>query len=142
VLDSRLRLPPDSRLARSARRAPVVVLCRTADPARLRALEDRGVGVLEVPGRGTRVALPAALRVMRRLGIWSVMVEGGGEVLGTFLREGLFDRVDLFRAPLLLGGRGSRAAFAGPDPLRIGDAVRLRPDPRSGGPGHEVWYPR
>jgi riboflavin biosynthesis pyrimidine reductase len=68
------------------------------------------------------------------------MVEGGASVLGAFLHERLFDEVALFRAPLILGGRGSLPAFGGPEPRRLSDAVRLRP----GGPApglFELWYP-
>ena len=89
-----------------------------------------------------RVPLRAALRRLRQRGLWSVMVEGGGEVLGAFLHERLFDQLALFRAPLLLGGRGSRPAFGGPDPKRIGDALRLRPGLPPNGAPYELWYPR
>jgi diaminohydroxyphosphoribosylaminopyrimidine deaminase/5-amino-6-(5-phosphoribosylamino)uracil reductase len=105
----------------------VLVLTVRPDARRRRALEARGVVVVEVGGRGGRVSLPHALRALRRFEIASVMVEGGGEVLGAFLRAGLFDKVTLFRAPALLGGRGSRSAFAGPDPERVSQAVRLEP---------------
>lgn len=142
VLDSRLRLPLTARLVNGARRSPVLVLCRQAATARRRALEARGVTVVEIRGGGSRVPLAAALRALRRRGIWSVMVEGGGEVLGSFLRSGLFDRLVLFRAPLLLGGRGSRPAFGGADPKRISDALRLRREASPRGAGYEVWYPR
>jgi len=60
-----------------------------------------------------------------------VMVEGGSEVLGSFLAARLVDEVALFRAPLLLGGRGSLAAFGGPDPSDIKDALRLEPIPET-----------
>jgi riboflavin biosynthesis pyrimidine reductase len=71
------------------------------------------------------------------------MVEGGGELQGSFLAEGLFDQVALFRGPLLLGGRGSRAAFAGPDPRSLRQAVRLRPAADGDSPSpFELWYPR
>ncbi len=140
VLDSRLRLPVTSRLARTARRAPVWVLCCRADRRRRRALEGAGVVVVEVGGRAGRVPLRRALRLLRRRGIWSLMVEGGGEVLGAFLQERLFDQLALFRAPLLLGGRGSRPAFGGPDPRRIADALRLRPGVPPKGAPYELWY--
>jgi len=39
------------------------------------------------------------------------------------------DEVALFRAPLLLGGRGSLGAFGGSDPRDVGDALRLEPVP-------------
>ena len=73
------------------------------------------------------------------------MVEGGGEVLGSFLSARLVDEVALFRAPLLLGGRGSRPAFGGEDPKRIEQALRLRPSvpgpPAAPRPLLELWSP-
>ena len=125
VFDSRLRLPLDSRLARSARRWPVWVVTRAGDSRRRAALEKKGVIVLDVSGPGGRVPLVPALRVLRRRGLWSLMVEGGSELLGSFLATRAFDQVALFRAPLLLGGKGSLPAFGGPDPRRVAAAVRM-----------------
>lgn len=127
VLDTRLRLPLTSRLVRSAGpRTPLVVLCgRSARLARRRSLESKGVSVVEVARAGGRVEPRAALAALRRLGITSVMVEGGSEVLGSFLRARLVDEVALFRAPVLLGGRGSLAAFGGPDPREVAESLRL-----------------
>jgi diaminohydroxyphosphoribosylaminopyrimidine deaminase/5-amino-6-(5-phosphoribosylamino)uracil reductase len=127
VFDSALRLPLDSRLARSARRWPVWVVTRSRDARRRAALERMGVVVVEVPGRGGMVPVLPALRALRRLGLWSVMVEGGSALLGSFLAARAFDQVALFRAPLLLGGRGSLPAFGGPDPRTIAAAVRMSP---------------
>jgi diaminohydroxyphosphoribosylaminopyrimidine deaminase/5-amino-6-(5-phosphoribosylamino)uracil reductase len=130
VLDTRLRLPPRSRLARSATaRAPVVVLtARPAPAARRRALEALGVTVVELPAK-RRLPPARALVALFARGITSVMVEGGAEVLGSFLHARLVDEVALFRAPLLLGGRGSLGAFGGEDPLEIAEALRLEPAP-------------
>jgi diaminohydroxyphosphoribosylaminopyrimidine deaminase/5-amino-6-(5-phosphoribosylamino)uracil reductase len=96
----------------------------------------------------------AALRELFARGLRSLMVEGGSELLGAFLAERLFDRVALFRAPMLLGGRNSRPAFGGPDPGRLSEAVRVtrtspllrgraapevRPLPEPG-QACELWY--
>jgi diaminohydroxyphosphoribosylaminopyrimidine deaminase/5-amino-6-(5-phosphoribosylamino)uracil reductase len=148
VLDTRLRLPPRSRLARSASlRTPVVVLTAAPAPsARRRALEARGVSVVEVAAG--RVTPARALAALYARGVTSVMVEGGSEVLGSFLAARLVDEVALFRAPLLLGGRGSLGAFGGPDPKGIRDALRLEPVadatrlPRLASPLFERWRPR
>ncbi|MFI5182815.1 MAG: bifunctional diaminohydroxyphosphoribosylaminopyrimidine deaminase/5-amino-6-(5-phosphoribosylamino)uracil reductase RibD [Vicinamibacteria bacterium] len=139
VLDSSLRLPLSSRLVASAPLSPVWVVTGKRGRPQQERLEARGVAVLNVPTIRGRVALPSALRVLRERGLWSLMVEGGSEVLGSFLREELFDEVALFRAPVLLGGRRSVPAFGGPDPLRIGDAVTLKPGPVR--KTHEIWYP-
>src|SRR5438445_3617914 len=124
VFDSRLRIALGSRLVRSARGAPVWIV--TTEAARGHAaLERRGVRVLAGPARDGHVDLDWALTALRDAGLWSLMVEGGSELLGALLAARLFDQVALFRAPLLLGGRGSRPAFGGPDPARLADAVAL-----------------
>jgi diaminohydroxyphosphoribosylaminopyrimidine deaminase/5-amino-6-(5-phosphoribosylamino)uracil reductase len=149
VLDSRLRLPTSSRLARTATpRTPVLALACAPDPARRGELEAAGVEVVVVAGEGGRVSLPATVEALRARGVTSLMVEGGGEVLGSFLAARLVDQVALFRAPLLLGGRGSRPAFGGPDPIGVRDALRLEPAPA--GPPFawpepllfELWRPK
>ena len=141
VLDSDLRLPPRSRLARSASESPVLVLCSTDDARRRRALEACGVRVLRGPRRGGGVSLSWVLRTLGAEGLTSLMVEGGSEVLGEFLRARLVDKVALYRAGLLLGGRGSRPAFGGPDPARLADALSLvRADQAADAPC-EYWYP-
>jgi len=155
VLDSGLRLPARSRLVRSARSAaPVLLLTTSRDPRRRRRLERHGVNVLVVPGGPGRVSLPKALDALWERGVRSLMVEGGSEVLGSFLSARLVDQVALFRAPLLLGGRGSHPALGGPDPKSVAEALRLVPTsplvrkasaaafpwprPRL----FELWYPR
>ena len=114
---------------------------------RRRALEGAGVGVQPVRSDGGRVSVDSAVEALGARGMASVMVEGGSEVLGSFLAARLVDQVALFRAPLLLGGRGSRPAFGGPDPAEIGDALRLAPAldpsfPWPWPPRFELWAPR
>jgi diaminohydroxyphosphoribosylaminopyrimidine deaminase/5-amino-6-(5-phosphoribosylamino)uracil reductase len=148
VFDSALRLPPGSRLARSARRSPVWVLTRSDDGRRRARLERLGVVVIRIAGREAAVPVPPALRALRARGIWSVMVEGGSELLGSFLAARAVDQVALFRAPLILGGRDGLPAFGGPDPRSLAAALRMRPvaDPVLP-PGVttdlvEIWRPR
>jgi diaminohydroxyphosphoribosylaminopyrimidine deaminase/5-amino-6-(5-phosphoribosylamino)uracil reductase len=151
VFDTRLRLPPTSRLARSARRAPVIVLARRAGARGRARLERLGVTVILVEGGGGRVPVAGALRALHAHGLRSLMVEGGSELLGSFVAEGLYDQLALFRAPRLLGGRGALPAFGGPDRARLADAARLglRPPPEptpaaaaGAGPAYELWYRR
>jgi diaminohydroxyphosphoribosylaminopyrimidine deaminase/5-amino-6-(5-phosphoribosylamino)uracil reductase len=151
VLDSRLRLPAASRLARTASaRAPVVVVTTAAAARSPQAgvLAARGVDVLAVAADGSgRVRLDGAVAALRAGGLTSLMVEGGSEVLGAFLRARLVDEVALFRAPLLLGGRGGRPAFGGEDPGEIAEALRVVPVPLDGfpwpwPPQFELWRPK
>ena len=55
---------------------------------------------------GGRLPLGRVLRVLRECGLGSVMVEGGGRLIGDFLRSGLWDRAAINAAPFWLGGCG------------------------------------
>ncbi|HZV84956.1 MAG TPA: RibD family protein [Brevundimonas sp.] len=104
VLDSRQRLDPGSKLVRSARVSPVIVVTvQLPAPALVRA----GVDVVQVhAGRDGRPSLNHTLMALRGKGLISVLVEGGGEVASTFLRADAVDRIEWFRAPVLLGAEG------------------------------------
>ena len=126
VLDSHLRLPRSSRLVKSARRNPLILIGGDSGEPRRRGLEASGVDVILVPTPGGRVSLAAALGGLFDRGLTSLMVEGGSEVMGSFVREQLFDELVIFRAPLILGGRGSRAVVGGRNPRTLSEGVKVR----------------
>ncbi len=122
VLDSRLRIPRDSQVVKSGR---CIVACTTrASAARKARLERAGVRVLSF--RGKRVPLRALLKRLAKEEIISLMVEGGGEVLGSFFDLHLVDRVCWFLSPIILGSTRSRVAVAGIGVARLDQACRLR----------------
>ncbi len=105
VLDSRLRIPPASRLVATAGEAPLVVATVSEDAGRTGALTRAGARIwLFEPGPDGRVPPGALLRRLAGEGALEVLVEGGATAASSFLREGLVDRVALGIAPLLLGG--------------------------------------
>ena len=127
VLDARLRTPPAARLLRDGAGGETLVLTRPgASAARRRRLEQAGALVVEVPARGGRIELPKALAELGRRGITSVLVEGGSEVLGSALDQGVGDRAVLYVAGTILGGRAARPVFGGKGARRLRQAVRLK----------------
>jgi diaminohydroxyphosphoribosylaminopyrimidine deaminase/5-amino-6-(5-phosphoribosylamino)uracil reductase len=109
VLDSRQRLPETLKLAVTARATPTLVVSIAPPEPRL---EAAGVKVLQVKAAGDRPDLHHALERLADEGVARLMVEGGGQVAASFLRCGLVDRIEWFRAPLLLGGEGRPAVGA------------------------------
>lgn len=103
VYDSRLRLSPDSQLAQSANDTPVIVFSSEKSP---KALKDLGIQVFPVPSNDAGLDLNESLLVLGKLGVKSLLVEGGGTLAASFLRDGLIDRIHWFRAPVILGGDG------------------------------------
>ena len=126
VLDGRLRLPPSSRLARTAREVPTWVVARAGvDAKRRAALERSGVEVLTVAmSPGERIDLGLALAALATRGLTRVLVEGGSELAAALLRARLVDRLVWFQAPLLIGGDGL-AAIGALEADALADCVRL-----------------
>ncbi len=104
VLDGGARLAPDSRLARSCDTAPLwIAVAENAEPARCRALEAAGARVLRLPQGSGGLSLEALLVEVDRAGLDGLLVEGGAQVLRSFLEAGLADRLHVGIAPLWLG---------------------------------------
>lgn len=128
VLDSSLRLPLSARLLAPALDAgPVLVIgcAERATAERRRELEDAGAEVWLTPAdeRG-RVALPAALAVLVEKDVKRLLVEGGAQVLTSFVRSRLADRAEIEIAPLWLGGDAT-PAFADLGVAELLQAQRL-----------------
>ena len=115
VLDSRLRTPPTAKLAH----AGTLILTAVAPSAVGSAMVE------QVEAKDGRPAVAAALAAIRRRGAASVLIEGGGQVAASFLRAGLVDRLEWFRAPILLGGEG-RPGVAALALTQLADAPRFR----------------
>ena len=125
LADTRLRVPLSSKLFRGTG-GPTWVLCAPSAPAaRRRELERRGAVPIPTPLRRGRLDLRAALRELARRGLTELLVEGGGEIAASLIREDLVDELHWFAAPRLLGA-DARAAV-GPLGLRLlRDAPTLR----------------
>jgi len=110
VLDSRQRLSPDCKLVKTARETPTYIVATTApDPTLVAA----GVRVLQVPAVGEdRPELKIVSQIIANEGFSSIFVEGGGQVAASFLRCGLVDAIEWFRAPILIGAEGRPAIGA------------------------------
>ncbi|SMH52511.1 bifunctional diaminohydroxyphosphoribosylaminopyrimidine deaminase/5-amino-6-(5-phosphoribosylamino)uracil reductase RibD [Azospirillum agricola] len=111
VLDSHLRLSPDSKLAATARTLPTWVVTRDDhDPARAAALTAQGVEILPVTaGPAGRPDPAAALAALAGRGVTRLLVEGGATLAGALMGAGLVDRLEWFRTASLIGGDGLSA---------------------------------
>jgi GTP cyclohydrolase II len=103
IVDSRLRFPSYANLLRNGR-TPWIATGEGADPERQEALEASGAKVLRLPGQNGWVDLAALLDHLGSQGVNHLMVEGGAQVITSFLATRLVDQVVLTIAPLLVGG--------------------------------------
>jgi diaminohydroxyphosphoribosylaminopyrimidine deaminase/5-amino-6-(5-phosphoribosylamino)uracil reductase len=107
VLDSKLRLPLDGKLARGAREIPLWLLAAPdATTEREQALRERGAEVLRIGMADGRLDLAAALKLLASRGITRLMVEGGPTVAAAFFAADFVDAASLLRAPAAIGPDG------------------------------------
>lgn len=127
VLDSRLRLPLESRLVKTAD-SDVLVFCSFAEEKKREELEKRGIRVEQIPLGGSD-GRPDLGRIAARLGeleITSLLIEGGALVNWASLASGIVDKVFLYYAPKILAGTGSVPFAAGAGFSRMSDAALVR----------------
>ena len=124
VVDSSGRTPPTAKMLAQPGRT-IIATVAGVHPERVARLEDAGADVREFPGADGRVDLSALMRDLGSQGIVSVLVEGGGVVLGAALDARLIDKVCAFVAPMLIGGAGASSPIAGAGATVIADAMRL-----------------
>ena len=137
ILDSRLRLPVESRVVRTCDK-DVIVFCSFGEEKKRTELEKHGVIVEQVQLAGLQVVggadavphdgRPDLAKVFRRLGemeMTSVLVEGGAMVNSACLRAGVIDKLWLFYAPRLLGGDGS-VPFLSSGHAQMSEAPRVK----------------
>jgi diaminohydroxyphosphoribosylaminopyrimidine deaminase/5-amino-6-(5-phosphoribosylamino)uracil reductase len=131
ILDSRLRLPLQSRLVQDIaanRKNDALVFCGSADDSKQSELEDLGVRVekgsaFEPDGRPD---LAAILRRLAELEITSVIIEGGATVNWTALAAHAVDKVFLYYAPKILAGSGSIPFAAGTGFRQMSQAAQIK----------------
>lgn len=125
VLDSRARLPLESRLVKTAREIPVLVAVSADAPVeRCRALAAAGCEVRTFDEKGA-VPVGKMLDVLGTNTFTNVLVEGGGRVLGAFFDAGEVDAVDVFIAPVIEGGAHPFGPVRGEGVSRMTDALKL-----------------
>ncbi len=127
IVDSRMRMPLDSRIVKTCR-DDVVVFCSFAEENRKAELVARGVRVEQL-ALGMRDGRPDMQAIIQRLGemdITSLIIEGGAMVNGAALITGIVDKVFLYYAPKLLGGSGSVPFAAGPGFRRMSEAAVVK----------------
>ncbi len=112
VISTRPDLPRNASL-RDVASAKTTLFHSVANETSERELNSAGIETHLCSGPDGRVDLFAVLQILHQQGVTQVLVEGGGELIGSFADAGLIDRVVHFRAPLLVGGAGARPCVGG-----------------------------
>lgn len=127
IVDSRLRLPVDSRLVKTCKN-DVLIFCSFAEEKRRAELEKIGIRVEQVP-LGSSDGRPDMRKIAEKLGameITSLLVEGGALVNWAALASGIVDKIFLYYAPKILAGTGSVPFATGAGFRRMSEAAHVK----------------
>jgi diaminohydroxyphosphoribosylaminopyrimidine deaminase / 5-amino-6-(5-phosphoribosylamino)uracil reductase len=127
IVDSRLRLPLESRLVQSGKN-DILVICSLAEEKRKQILRDHGIRVEQIPaatpdGRPNMISL---VSLLGELEMTSLLVEGGAMINWAALHSDLVDKIFFYYAPKILAGSGSVPFATASGFKRMADAAYIK----------------
>jgi len=126
VFDSDARLPLTSKIVNSICESRTILIhSESADKEKLVKLEKKGMETMKAKTKNKRIDVLKALKQVGDLGITSILVEGGGNLIGSFVESGEFDKVYVDISPIIIGGLDSPRAVSNIGIENIKDAFRL-----------------
>jgi diaminohydroxyphosphoribosylaminopyrimidine deaminase/5-amino-6-(5-phosphoribosylamino)uracil reductase len=125
VADSNLRTPLDANIFNQTSQAGVIIATRSNPPSRLKSrLEKKGAKVIQTTG-ADRVDLKDLLANLYKMGITSLLIEGGAGLAWGALEAKIVDRCMFFYAPMIIGGKSAPTGVSGTGINRLEEAPRL-----------------
>jgi len=124
IVDGRGRTPSKARIFSEPGKV-LLTLDKLVKPEKKEAFAQVDAELLELPSEEGLIDLERLLRALGEREITSVLVEGGGILLGSLFDNGLVDKVIIFVAPIIIGGEEAKAAVAGKGVDKVIDAIKL-----------------
>ena len=124
ILDSKVRTPANARLL-SEPGLTLIAVTRSAD-GKIAALREAGAEVLQFPETKDGMVDPCALlQALGARGVVSLLVEGGGTLLGSLFDLGMVDKVAAFIAPKIIGGISAPSPVGGNGSITMSQAIDI-----------------
>ena len=126
VLDSTAKTSLESKLVKSVRDAPVLIAVGPeADALACKQLENAGCEIWRGVSSDLGERLRHLLLELGNRGLTNVLVEGGGQLLGSLAQMGQIDEIHAFVAPKILGGKNALTPVEGSGFDFIADVIRF-----------------
>lgn len=120
VCDSTLKMPTDCNLVNTAKEVRTIVACgedfldpAIADQDKIKVLEEKGVEIIPIACDNGRISLSKLIVKLGEMKIDSILLEGGGVLNFSAIDENLVDEIDVFIAPMIMGGKDAKTPVEG-----------------------------
>lgn len=127
VVDSTPRIPLASNvLIDEFKDKTIIATTDYADKEKIKDIENLGVKVLVVKSKGKKVNLNNLMSRLGEMNIDSILLEGGGTLNFSALKEGIVDKVQIYIAPKIIGGSLAKTPVEGEGIDKLKEAFNLK----------------
>ncbi len=127
IVDSELSISEKANIFSS--QAPVIIVTLPVEPGQEtenRKILSQKAAILEVKGKAGQINLKEMMKKLAKMGITSILVEGGGMLIGSLFDEGLVDKVLFFISPKIIGGKDAISSVMGRGRARIDNVIKVK----------------
>lgn len=126
VVDSQLRIPLTSAvLAQQDTAKTIIATTEKSASQRREVVKQMGVEVIVIKENAGRVGLQELMKILGAMGIDSILLEGGAVLNFSALEEGIVDKVQIYIAPKIIGGKKAKTAVEGVGVTSLKEAFQL-----------------
>lgn len=131
ILDPHLKIPLNAKFLniepKGSSNAKTYIVTTTDSPEdKAIALKKMGIEIIYADSKDGYIDPALLIKELGKLGITSIVIEGGSETNAKALSSGIVDKVLIFLSPKIIGGHNSKGAVGGKSPHRLSDALMLR----------------
>jgi 3,4-dihydroxy 2-butanone 4-phosphate synthase/GTP cyclohydrolase II len=102
ILDTHLKISPEAKILQNPI-SPWIITGKKSNKKREKILKDRGAQIVRLPVKNGRITLPPLIEILAKKEIKRIMVEGGSQVISSFIRGELVNLFILTVAPFYMG---------------------------------------
>ena len=113
ICDTNLRIPEDSQIVKTAKDVKTIIATGSRAEDKIARLTEAGCSIINLPLSAEHIDLKALMKALGELQIDSVYIEGGGKLHWSALRSGMVNKVQVFVAPKIFGGKDAPTPVSG-----------------------------
>ncbi|WP_042273676.1 bifunctional diaminohydroxyphosphoribosylaminopyrimidine deaminase/5-amino-6-(5-phosphoribosylamino)uracil reductase RibD [[Clostridium] dakarense] len=127
IVDSNLRIPENSKVIKDAHNhRTIIITTSSAKESMVKELESKGVEIIMAKLKDNRADLSDMMEKLGQLNIDSILLEGGATFNFSAIEEGIVDKIQVYIAPKLIGGKLSKTPIGGNGIDKLKDAYKIR----------------
>jgi len=138
IIDSKARIPLQSKIVKTANQIETrLVVTSKAPSTNLKKLEERGLKIIMleqriedkekgVKGSTEKVDLKKLFNQLEEEGVSHVLVEGGGEINWSIIKNNLFNEIIVTISPMIIGGKNAISLVGGEGYKTIDESLKVK----------------